>query len=129
MTFSSGKGQESCLWAEITAITFDVLDGCMFRVGNTTKQQLHLRYGTKNPVSSIANYSSHHKTAIYLASILTLDTTREQSYGFIGSSCSMYSRLRREHLNLKHTQRQEKRTNHTTRNFMTYFQRRRIQGQ
>ena len=68
MPFSSGNGQESCLWAETVAITFDVLDGNMFQIGNTRKQQLHVRYETKNPVSSTANYSLHHKTAISHAS-------------------------------------------------------------
>jgi hypothetical protein len=77
MPFSFGNGQESCLWAETAAITFNVLDGSMFQTGNTRKQQLHVRYKTKNPVSSIANYSSHHKTAIFHASILTLDKGRE----------------------------------------------------
>ena len=120
MPFSSGNGKESYLWAETAAITFDVLDASMFQIGNTRKQQLRVRYETKNPVWSIANYSSHPKTAISHASILTLEETRKQSYRFIESSCSLYSRLRREHLNLKHTQWQENRTNYTTRNFIFY---------
>jgi len=83
MSCFSGNEQESCLWAETAAITFDVLDGSIFQIGNTRKQQLHVRYETTNAVSSIANYSSRHKTAISHASILTLDKTRKQSYKFI----------------------------------------------
>lgn len=83
MPFFSGNGQESCLWAETAAITSDILNGIMFQIGNTRKQQLHVRYDTTGEVSSIAYYSSRHKTAISHASILTLDKTRKQIYGFI----------------------------------------------
>lgn len=83
MPFFNGNRQESCLWAETAAITFDVLDGSMFQIGNTRKQHLHVRYETASAVSRIAYYSSRHKTAIAHASILTLDKTRKQIYGFI----------------------------------------------
>jgi len=83
MPFFCGNEQEGCLWAETAAITFDVLDGTTFQIGNTRKQQLHLRPETTSAVSSIAYYSSRHKAAISHASILTLDKTRKQIYGFI----------------------------------------------